>query len=356
MLKVLVASLFSVFFLIGCSGAGSSGGSADSGSGDSGGGSPSCSTSDVTSASSLANSESVDGQSVVANSNYAYVGTTSGNTGIQVVDISNSSSLVNKGYFPTYTGSGKVDATGNDVLDMALSGNTLYATTLNGALISVDVSNPNSPSYLDSLDLAGSTWSVVLNGTTAYVGSTSIGLVVVDVSTPSSMTQTTLNTNYKLIDMQIDSNILYGTDGQIVYVLDVSNPMSISLLGSHDLGSSYAAYEIHRNGNYIYAVDKSANVLRTLDISDLGSISVVNTSAAGALDFRTIDGNSTHLFVGTGASSSGEVRVYDLATPAAPSLIKTVAATQRVYELHVLSNKLVTANRGSNTEVFSLCQ
>lgn len=320
-----------------------------------GGASTGSCTTGVTALGSVTNSVTLPGQSVYASGSYAYVGTTGVATGIQVVDISNPSSPINVAYISTQSGPGQIDATSNDIFDIYVEGNYLFASTYNGGLLSVDVSNPASPVVLDTLDLASETWGVTKSGNYIYVGSSTAGLYVVDATDPANLSLVNTVASMPLRHIQVVGTMIYGSANSAIQVIDIATPAAPVLLGQLAVGM-YTAYETYTYGSYLYTLNKGAKTLLTYDVSNPAAITLVDTSTAGADDFRSIIGNGTKLYVSTGAGAAGQLRVYDIsATPAAPTLETTAALSNRGYEISYQQGYVYTANYDGKLQIHQVC-
>lgn len=314
----------------------------------------------ATSLSSLANLPNVntkDGQSAYSTGNFAYIGTTgSAPIGIQIVDISTPGTPVNRGFFLTSSGSGQINGSNFDVLDVYVEGNTLLYTVFSGGIGVVDVSDPDNPVFQSKIDYTGETWAVAKKGDTIYVGNNGVGINVIDASNLSAISHSQVIGTDTIRDMKIIDDKLYTSSSRYIRVYDISTPANPVLSGTFDSGSSTGfAYEIAVKGNYIYAANLLNNRLDTYDISALPSISLVDSTASVTNSVRSIDINENKVYIGTGSASVGNLHVYDITNAADPAYENSIAATQRIYDLSFNQGKVITANRGADTQVFKVC-
>ena len=181
---------------------------------------------------------------VTVSGNFAYVSSFHNDQELQIVDISNPSSPFVAASFNT-----PGTSNGNDIILLC---NTLYlVTTVNpGAapeFYSIDVSNPVSPSLLGSLNLGATATAVTVSGNFAYVSSfhNDQELQIVDISNPSAPSLAGFfnaagGTNASAIASNFPTIYLgrFNDAGGELLILDASNPVSVFLLGSYEVGNN----------------------------------------------------------------------------------------------------------------------
>lgn len=214
---------------------------------------------------------------------HAYIA--DGDNGIIVIDISNPVS-------PAISGS---YATGNSVLDVAVSGNYVYAADGN-SLVIVDVTIPSSPTLAGTYDTIGFTNSVVISGNYAYVADDSKGifdgsngLAIVDISAPSSPTLAGTYADVYAYDAAVSGNYAYVADSSGLTILDISIPSSPTLAGTYSSDGDSNGVAV--SGNYVYLADASGLVI--LDISNPSSLLYMGSYDGGyAYSVDVSDGNT----------------------------------------------------------------
>jgi hypothetical protein len=274
------------------------------------------------------------GISVAVQGHYAYV--LSGD-GLRVVDITNPAAPVRVGLYEI-SDIGLPHA-------VAVAGNYLYIVLDagyhgigGGGLLVLDVSNPAAPVRVSLTEALRSTASVAIDGKYAYVGSGNYGrygLTVLDVSNPAAPAEISFyNAHGAVGDIIVDGRYAYlavppwyDMLGYVLgglRVLDVSNPIAPTLVGSLDMPEG--AYRVAIEGSYAY-VTTSDGKLRVVDISDPAAPVQVGfypsggaVVAAGGYIYLGANGLSTLQF--TGVSLSG--RVADVhGAPIGPVLLTT---------------------------------
>ncbi len=304
---------------------------------------------------SVTNSVSEEGQSVAVSGNYAYLGTTGvTNVGIQIVDISNPAAPSNVSYITTQSGAGQIDATSNDILDIAYDSDMIYASTYAGGLLIVDVSNKASPVIKSTINFNGETWGIAKSGNYVYIGSLTDGLKVVDVSNPLSPTVVNTIAGMPLRHIQIVNDRIYGSGSGRIQVISIATPTAPVLLGEL-IVANHTAYETYYSNNHLYALDKGGRNLLTYSVSNPAAITLVNTIAGGTNDLRSIIGVDDKIFISTGVDLAGEVRAYSIANPAAPSFLGANIMTHQAREIAYADGKVFTANRDGKLEITQVC-
>ncbi len=160
--------------------------------------------------------------------NLALIASSSNTSELQIIDMTDPSAPVARGM---YDAPGAADALGITARD-----NYAYLTKLKGSdgaeFFIVDISNPDSPTQVGSLELNRNGNDVALMDNYAYIASGPNGkqLTVVDISNPASPTEVG---SYSMILSQnaltvsaYEKTVFIGSELGVMYVLDVTNPAS----------------------------------------------------------------------------------------------------------------------------------
>jgi hypothetical protein len=153
-----------------------------------------------------------------------------------------------------------------------------------------DVSNPYAPAFVGSVQIPLYGFGLWVSGEYAYVisyvGLHSIStLVVVDISNPASPTivgsTDTGTPGVNVADIKVVGNYAYvagQSEGQSeILVFDISNPASPYLLSSLPVAHSPQGLDVE--GSYLYETIYDANLLNIYDISNPASLSQVGTAS-----------------------------------------------------------------------------
>ncbi len=262
---------------------------------------------------------------------------------------------------------------------LAVSGDYVFSLAggLVKSLISTDVSNPSSPTfvdqYQDSSNLTGP-FKVILEGNYAYlVSSTNDSLVIVDISDPTNMSAPSGGAGGVLVDstnlddardIAISGNYAFITsrNNHGIAVVDISDKASptleTTLTDSNALNGMRLAEGIDIQGNYAYVVAFNSDTLSVIDISDPTSPSVVGvvddgTDLNGALDVE-VRGNYAYVV----AQGADGVAVVDISNPATPTIVGAIsdAANMNVpWEIALEGNyAYVTANTSDSLSIIDI--
>lgn len=152
---------------------------------------------------------------------YAYVA--NGGAGLEVVDVSDPDRLVR-------IGGHAVEGTAAAV---ALKGNYAYVADLAWGLQIFDVSNPSNCVPVGRYWAGDATWDVEIAGEYAYLALNQWGFQVLNLSNPTNLVRVGVNTNVSGRGVALVGNVAYvsGGSGQLLTVLDVSNPADPVQLG-----------------------------------------------------------------------------------------------------------------------------
>jgi len=230
---------------------------------------------------------------------YAYAGY-SGHE-LRVIDITDPTAPVLSG---TYKHSRRWYPTGIDV-----SGNNAYVSDYESGLTIINVSTPSNPTLVKQYDISRGSRDIYVKGNYAYMSFFENGLKIIDISTPTSPGMV------GSVDLPKGSNAVfisgnyayvasadYGTASPPVitsgklYIINVANPASPSLVGSIDLPEIVS--EVFVSGNYAY-VTCGLSGLKMIDISNPAS----PTLAAGcdtSGPAQKVDVKDNYIYVANG--------------------------------------------------------
>ena len=203
--------------------------------------------------------------------------------------------------------------TSGTAYDIALSGLTAYVADGSAGLLAVDVSYPGTPTILGSIDTSGSAYKVAVLGDLAYVADGADGVTAVDVSDPSAM---------RILGRRPMGDVAYsialgggtcfvagGTAG--LETVRISEPVDVTLLDTEP--SNYAAY-VDVQGDTLHIADWGS--LYMLDVSDPASMTPYYWYASDGSYTCTVDGNIAYV-----ANGWSGVRLIDVSDPMNPTQI-----------------------------------
>jgi hypothetical protein len=193
-----------------------------------------------------------------------------------------------------------------------------------------DVSNPYAPAFVGSVQVPLYGFGLWVSGKYAYVisyvGVSSIStLDVVDVSNPASPTivgsTDTGTPGLNVADIKVVGKYAYvagQSDGQSeILVFDISNPASPYLLSGLPVAHSPQGLDVE--GSYLYETFYDRNSLNIYDISNPASLSQVGTaSLIGTCKPQDVTVEGTTAYVACYSNSS--VGVVDVSNPTSPGV------------------------------------
>lgn len=250
---------------------------------------------------------------VAVSGSYAYV-TGWGDKCITVVNIANKTNpvVVKQHSLPYYPH------------NIAISGNTVFVMCVQdweSILVAIDVTNPRSPQTKDSFSL-GSRWCrFVVEDGYAYIADGDL-LRVIDVSNPNKLRDVgscSANISGGILAISVSGNTAFTAisssvdDYSGIYAFNVSDPSNPALIGSlevelwwHDIWS-----HIYAEGNYVYVVS-SYSGLKILDVSDPTDMRIVGTHGGYAYGLAKY---SDYIFTIDGYA---DLTVIDVTNPTQP--------------------------------------
>jgi len=241
---------------------------------------------------------------VVVKNDYAYVADRYG--GLKIIDISNPSTptLVN-----TYDTPG--EAHGID-----LSGNYAYIADFDGGLRIINISNPNSlieEGYYNT----SYTHDVKVLNNYAYIATNDPALEIINISNPNSPSRIGFyNSGTGASGIAINGNYAYLNESSGMRIIDIGNPVTPTAKDYHSLNFSLGSFSVQ--GNYAY-VPASHDGLKILDVSDPDNISEVgyyDKINASTFSLSVLD---NHAFIIQNlVSSESRFEVIDIQSPATP--------------------------------------
>lgn len=222
----------------------------------------------------------------------------------------------------------------NGAEPIVVSGDYAFiGTYASNYLTVVNIADPHSPSIVGHITLPSSKpEAIIISGTTLFIvcvgPSLGNGAVVsVDISNPTAPVVLTSYVGFGFPEWAVLQGpylFVTDTDGYGVTALNVSDPSNITLTGVVNVGCGVIGFVAA--GRYGYAGCFTTNNFVTVDISNAASMSVVNTlslSSHSIVPWFIAAGGPGYLYV-TGYSSD-TLAVIDVQTnPAAPAFVSVL--------------------------------
>ena len=207
---------------------------------------------------------------------------------------------------------------------VAVQGSYAYVVTTGGSLMTIDVSNPGSPTLIGSVALNNAALSIALQGDYAYVvvAGAVDNFQVIDVSdpvNPSPSGDLTLNQPYYVVAQGSYAYVVDANGNEELRVIDVSNPASPVVIGSLVIGH---AFSVTVQGNYVYMAELGTQNLKIIDVSNPVSPSLSSSLPIGINPwFVAVQGDYAYA---TGDAYQ-DLKVIDVSNPASPLVIGSLS-------------------------------
>jgi len=261
---------------------------------------------------SLAGSLTLTGtpNNIFVSGNYAYVTNSDNVQELQIIDISNP-------LLPSVVGTFNASGNGNG-MGIYVVGSIAYLgrdTAGEDTFVTVNISNPSSPSLIGSIDLDQIGYEVVVSGNYAYIASddNEQELKVVNITTPSAPTLAgglNLAGNTDAITIARASSTLLVGQGSSLRIVNISTPTNPSLISSFTGGNTINEISLGNGNAYAFLAESNGpSELEIVNISTLNvptQVGIYNASAT--FNGVAYDGVSDRAYV-VGAANTAELSV-----------------------------------------------
>lgn len=298
-------------------------------------------------------SGSQDAIDIVYRDNFAYVIRSGSNPNFSVINFTNQSAPIITNSQNLSGGSTSLFAL-NNYLFMTSGNNSTelrVGDITNGSTMDV-ISSYNAPGNADGLSVFATQNTIFLG----RVRNNSTEVIILSYNSPSGpFTElSTIETNGNVNDIIIIDNTLYlATDNQSqeVIIFNVSNLAAPTLLGTYNIpGNTRATVLKYYNNNLI--VGAANGNLYTLNVSNPSSISVINTlNLGGGINDISLDSNTGLAYIAT-QNSSREFQVYNLSNPNSPVEVSFLNLNDQITALtyHRDINSVLFASSSNSAE------
>jgi hypothetical protein len=209
-------------------------------------------------------------------------------------------------------------------VDVAIYGTYGYVTGANplsfrGSVFVIDISDPTSPSLVNTVGLSGRAFGLAISGSYLYVANEFDGLKIYSLSTPASPTLIgSIDTPGYAYDVAVSGPYAYVADaGSGLQVVDISNPVSPSIVGSVDTPG--LANGIDVSGSHVFVADEAGG-LEAIDVSNPAAPSIVGTLST-PVNAHGVTVSGDHAYV---ADNGFGLRVVEITNPASLAIVGSV--------------------------------
>ena len=235
---------------------------------------------------------------------------------------------------------GSYNTTGN-ASGVQVVGNYAYVADGNSGLQIIDISNPNAPVLAGSYDTSGAARGVQVVGNYAYVADGNSGLQIINISNPiTPVLAGSYDTRGYASRVQVAGNYAYVAGGNSgLQIINISNPITPVLAGSYDT-RGYAS-EVEVVGNYAYVADGNSG-LQIIDISNPNAPVLAGSSynTIGYAEGVQVVGNYAYV-----ADLSSGLKIINISNPSVPVLASSYNIGFSTYGVQVVGDYAYVADR-----------
>lgn len=276
---------------------------------------------------------------VSVSGNYAYVA--AGAVGFWILDISNPAS-------PSEVES--LLMSGNLVTDVQVSGNYAYVADYGrGLFLVADVSNPQNVHYPVSIP-ASTAFGITLANKSAFLSSEQRGLDIINISNPLSPAPLgRYHSAGASRDVFVSDSTMYiAEDEGGLRILDITNPSDPFSLSVYDTPGS--AYGVYQTGIYAYVADLDGG-LRVIDVSDTGNPSETGAMTTAVSSAQRVEVYGDYAYL---ADRERGMKIIDIQNPAAPFETYEYLVASSVYNTALTQNTAYVAHGESGLRVLDI--
>ncbi|MBX3053390.1 MAG: hypothetical protein KF753_18080 [Caldilineaceae bacterium] len=227
-----------------------------------------------------------------------------------------------------------LDHIGGSIYTVAVDGDLLYAG-IGGELVVFNISNPESPIWLDSIILQGYVEDIFVVDTTVYVAGGTLNIV--DVSNPTDITLISRFDSDAAYSVWVVNHTVYLVDIyeglQILDAYDLINPI---LLGTYNVAVEGLG-DVAVSGNYAF-ITNGYQGIRIIDIAEpLNPSQVALIDGIGFVRESVIRGDYIYVATTVVAAAAG-LHVIDISDISRPVKVGFHATTGDAMALDVIDN------------------
>lgn len=203
-------------------------------------------------------------------------------------------------------------------------GDYLYSGLNGGALLVVDISNPQNPFQVAIEGYGNQTFDTDVVGDFAFLADgAGFGIAVMDISDPTNPQQTDSASFGVCGGVRADNNWVYATDfsGNSLRIYERDNPETVSL--ESNTGVGFTPVPITLQGNIAVVQEYQGTTAAIVDVTDRSNPSIESTitfpsQIANSGSVR-LDGDI--LYETTGQNTDGSLAAWDISNLSSPSLL-----------------------------------
>jgi hypothetical protein len=298
-------------------------------------------------------------QNVKVHGGYAYVG--DDGSGLTIVD-------VHDPFNPVQVSA--LDLAGAED-DVFVAGGYAYVGTLGGVndFHIVDVRDPTDPRAMSGMNI-GNIFGLSISGSIAYAAMGTDGIAIIDISDPENPhLLRTVDPGGTLNDVYASGPFLYASNASpAMHVYDVTSSTNPTLVSTHNFSTSNNGLDIMEKGGYVYMAGESGGI-EIMDVSgivagsaDIGSATIENLEVRTRADFLqgVYARNGVHIS-NNGLFLSGDFSMHaNTSTHSATNTLRFshtarfVASSSLSYNSHFIFDTHRTVPSSTSNYIFSV--
>ena len=210
-----------------------------------------------------------------------------------------------------------------------------------------DVSDRANPEKLTRIDNTDSAFGLHLREDILYIAGADDGFFIADVSDPSNPTLMGSITGITALNVFVEGDYAYVTNGGSFSIVDISDPSDPSIISS--VPGSDRRYHIHVVEDTLYLGETNRGLM-VYDITDRSEPEYISTVSGTSGIFDVIsDGDTLYL-----ACHGNGVKVLDISDRQAPVIIGSHNNGGEGYGIHIVDDYLLVADLQQGVEILDI--
>jgi hypothetical protein len=256
-------------------------------------------------------------------------------SGLNILDISIPTAIASLGSYSMRAASGGVGS--------PASLEDVYVVGSGQNLTNYDLSSSANPVSKDVYGALAFAEDVAIQGQYAYVAAGLSGLQVFDLSNPAATPGSFATAAYASA-VSVNGTKAMVSDGQTVYVLNISSPMAPSLVGSWQANGH--VFDVTAGTTHGYAA-KGGMGISVISLSDAQPTGSYQTN--GVAYGVTVDSNTLYVACGTAG-----LAILNVTNPASPALIANYDMPGVIGDVAKIGNRLCAADITSGVSILDV--
>ena len=210
-----------------------------------------------------------------------------------------------------------------------------------------DVSDRVNPEKLTRIENSHGSFGLHLREDILYIAGADNGFFIADVSDPSNPTMMSSITGITALNVYVEGEYAYVTNGGSFSIIDISDPSDPSIISS--VPGSDRRYHIHVVEDTLYLGETNRGLM-VYDITDRNEPEYISTvSGTGGIFDIISDGDTLYL-----ACHGNGLKVLDISDRQEPNIIGSHNNGGEAYGIHIVDNYLLVADLQQGVEILDI--